>query len=160
MITLNQVYKLPRTILIFNFVRAYIIFFIGILPLLFLGSDLKILLALGGLLFILSTIIYVLLYLDYINFSLVIGEKGITVNSGILIKHSKVISFSSIQTVEYSLNPVSYILGVVLVKIWTGSAGQFNLNGQNNSNYPELSFYITPDEAKWLKEYVAQSKSV
>ena len=149
-------YKLPKEVLAFHLFRVSLIWLVGVLPTWFLSRDWKLTLTLALILFILGSIIFFISYLEYYYFSIEVGADSLTVKSGIIIKNIKTIAFRSIQSVDVSYDPIIQAFSLVLVKVWTSSPQQLNLQAGESSNRPEFTFYLSREEAEALKQEVAK----
>jgi len=101
---------------------------------------------------------YIFSYLDYINFNVVIGGQNITVNSGIIVKQSKTLNFSSVQTVDIVNNPWLAMFGLNLIRIWSSSPQQLNIQGGTSVNEPEAIFYLTRADAQEFRQLLTAKK--
>lgn len=149
-------YKLPKSVLVFYLVRIILVWLLGVLPIWFLSRDLGLTLSLALILTILGFIIFFVAYLDYYYFSLDLGIDSFTVKSGIIFKNIRTIAFKAIQSIDVSYDPVIQIFNLVVVKVWTSSPQQFNINSGDSSNRPEFTFYMSQEEAEALKQEVAK----
>jgi len=150
-----KTYKLPKTVLAFHLGRVIIVWLLGVAPTWWLSRDLKLTLYLALILFILGAIVLFIAYLEYYYFSLELGSDSLTVKSGVIVKSLKTIAFKSIQSVDVSYDPLIQIFGLVIVRVWSSSPQQFNLNSGDSHNRPDLAFYLTKAEAEILKQSVA-----
>ncbi|PJA10328.1 hypothetical protein COX68_00790 [Candidatus Falkowbacteria bacterium CG_4_10_14_0_2_um_filter_41_15] len=148
-------YKLPRAVLAFHLFQVIILWLVGVLPTWWLSRDLKLTLYLALILFILGAIIFFIAYLEYYYFSLEVGPDSFTVRSGVIVKNMKTIAFKSIQSIDVSYDPLIQVFGLVVVRVWSSSPQQFNLNSGDSRNHPEFSFYLTKAEAEALKQEAA-----
>jgi membrane protein YdbS with pleckstrin-like domain len=155
MAEIAKTYKLPRTVLAFHLFRVVMIWLVGILPTWWLSRDLKLTLYLALILFILGAIIFFVAYLEYYYFSLTVGVDSLTVKSGVIVKNIKTIAFKSIQSIDVSYDPLIQVFGLVVVRVWSSSPQQFNLNSGDSHNRPDFLFYLTKTEAEALKQEVA-----
>jgi len=148
-------YKLPRAVLAFHLFRVAILWLVGVLPTWWLSRDVKLTLYLALILFILGAVIFFIAYLGYYYFSLEVGADGLTVKSGVIVKNIKTIAFKSIQSIDISYDPLIQVFGLVVVRVWSSSPQQFNLNSGDSHNRPDLAFYLTRAEAEALKQEAA-----
>ncbi|MEI7620721.1 MAG: PH domain-containing protein [Candidatus Falkowbacteria bacterium] len=143
-------YKLPKSVLAFHLVRIISIWLLGVLPTWFLSRDINLTLFLALILTILGSIIFFVAYLDYYYFSMEVGVDSFTIKSGIIFKNIKTIAFKAIQSVDVSYDPVIQIFDLVVVKVWTSSPQQFNINSGDSSN----RLAGTPNPRHFLYEFI------
>lgn len=111
-----------------------------------------------GLLFVigLPKFLYFLLYYNSVSF--IVGEKEITINSGILSKHSRAIPFSTIQSVENS-RPILYrLFGISGFNIWTSSPEQVRFSEKGVSREPDGRLELSKSDGKWLKDFILSKR--
>jgi uncharacterized membrane protein YdbT with pleckstrin-like domain len=102
---------------------------------------------------------YIFLYIK--NFSFVFDQEKITVNSGILIKRSKTISFKNIQSVETITGIVEKFFNISRLEIFTASPQQiFSLEGQEKraKHLPDVTLYLLIEDAQFLKDFILEKK--
>jgi len=102
---------------------------------------------------------YIFLYIK--NFSFVFDQEKITVNSGILIKRSKTISFKNIQSVETITGIVEKFFNISRLEIFTASPQQiFSLEGQEKraKHLPDVTLYLLIEDAQFLKNFILEKK--
>jgi len=102
---------------------------------------------------------YIFLYIK--NFSFVFDQEKITVNSGILIKRSKTISFKNIQSVETITGIVEKFFNISRLEIFTASPKQiFSLEGQKKraKHLPDVTLYLLIEDAQFLKNFILEKK--
>lgn len=95
--------------------------------------------------------IYLLLYFHF--FSFVVEDKKITINSGIIIKRSKTISFDQIQSVDNVRGILAQVFGLTKTNIWTSSPQQINLQSGQSQNLPDVSIILLREDGDWLKNF-------
>jgi uncharacterized membrane protein YdbT with pleckstrin-like domain len=98
----------------------------------------------------LPLMVYIILYIKF--FSFIVSEEKITINYGIIIKHSNTILFRNIQSVEGFRNIPSMIFGTSNIKIWTASPEQIR-NSRNQK--PSGDFLLKKDDTDWLREFIS-----
>ncbi len=155
MITLNQKIKLPWSARLYGITWLFIILFIITLFIGGLVSDMPDTFNSLGRFMILVAI---WLLLDYACINFIVSEKTLTINSGILIKKSKSIPFSSIQNIIIKKGIIAMIFGVSRINIWTASPGQIRINNGNSENRPSGSLLIMNEDAEWLKNFILKNK--
>ena len=91
-------------------------------------------------------VIYALLFLHL--FSFVVQEDKITLNYGIIIKHSDTISFRNMQNVKNFRGIIDQLFGLSKVSIWTASPEQ------NHERKPDGRLILLRLDADWLKDFI------
>ncbi len=109
---------------------------------------------------VLAFIIAVLAHpiLNFLLFSYVVGERSVTINSGILYRQYETIDFNRIQTLDLERGPILWLFGLTEVRLWTASADQFNDNEAHVHARPDTTLLLPRDAAQQLKEIIANSK--
>lgn len=102
--------------------------------------------------------IWIYLVISYRFISYAVGERSITINSGILFKRSRTISFSNIQNSDSSRGPLSSIFGLSRLKIWTASPSQIRIREGNSKNIPEGQIWLETQTADSIKNFVLSKK--
>jgi len=97
-------------------------------------------------------IIYGLLAYEFIDF--VIEKNRVTVNYGIIIKHSTTISFDNIQSVKNKRGILEQILGISNLKAWTASPEKINVEDRRKE---DIDLYLLKKDADWLKEFIHEN---
>ncbi len=82
---------------------------------------------------ILLTLAWLYLYLWWKIFTYTISENHIELTSGILIRHSKVVNFNDLQSVNVVFGPILAIFGLRKIQGFTSSPQQLVVTGDNNS---------------------------
>lgn len=155
MINLNEVNKMPGKVKSYYLVKILVLFlffsslfclinkdlFIGVFVLLFIFIGLP---------------IYVSLLIEYANYKFIVEEGKITINSGLLNKHSKTIPFDRIQNVENVRGIIAQLFGLATIKIWTSSASQIQIRKGESENKPESAFILATADAEWLKNFISK----
>ncbi len=153
---ISKTYKLPKAVLAFHLFRITIVWLLGVVPVWLLSHDWKATLSLAVILLIMGVVVFFVAYLEYYYFSIEVGVDSFTIKSGIIVKNIKTIAFKSIQSVDVSYDPIIRAFDLVLVKVWSSSPQQFNINNGESNNRPEFSFYMSKEEAEALKQEVAR----
>ena len=115
---LNMQKKLPSSVLVYLLVQVLfwglvstaIAAFVGLGS---SGEDLTLVWVV--VFFVAISILYELLW--YSTFSYLVGDQGVTINSGILFKDSKLINFGRIQNAETRRGPLQMIFGLTTLKL-------------------------------------------
>lgn len=104
--------------------------------------------------FFINIPIFVILFLSYMNFSFVIKDSDITVNSGILVKRSKLIPFNRIQNIELKSGLLMRFLGLTRVNIWTSSPAQIKIHNKQSEHTPDSAITLYNEDAVWLQNFI------
>jgi len=103
--------------------------------------------------------LYAWAYYGYF-FHYCVGDKGITINSGILFRESKTIGLEGIQNVTNTRGPVQMLFGVATTHLWTASPGQIDFPEKKSKTKADGEIYLPWSDADWLKEhYLARRKT-
>ena len=155
MINLNVVNQMPQSVKLYYLVRILLLLLLPTLFLILIPSARNYWLSIFfTLIMIIGLPVYIVLLIDYVFFKFIIEENKMTVNSGLLIKHSKSIPFDRIQNIESIRGVLSQLFGLSTVKIWTASASQINIAKGSTENKPESSFILKTEDAEWLKNFI------
>lgn len=162
MINLNIPNKLPPRIKWYWLTKIIILIvffsFIFSLPFLFFTKNaftnlLRILLIFTGL----PLFLYLLLY--YNSFTFIVEDTRITLNSGVIIKHSKSIPFNIIQNVENVRGILHRVFGISKVNIWTSSPEQIKAYKGSTTHKPDGSLDLIIKDGDWLKNFILDKRS-
>jgi len=96
--------------------------------------------------------------LKYECISYIFDEKSLTINSGVFIKRSKYIPFSSIQNITINKGLILMIYGVSQVNIWTSSLSQVQIINGNSENRPSGLLFLDDEDTEWLKNLIHKNK--
>jgi hypothetical protein len=102
---------------------------------------------------------YLLLLLYYNSLTFVVEDTKITINSGVIIKHSKSIPFNIIQNVENVRGILHRIFGISRVKIWTASPEQIQAYKGSTTHKPDGILDLTVEDGNWLKNFILEKHS-
>lgn len=100
---------------------------------------------------------YLLLYYNSLTF--VVENTKITINSGVIIKHSKSIPFNIIQNVENVRGILHRIFGISRVKIWTASPEQIQAYKGSTIHKPDGILDLSIEDGDWLKNFILEKHS-
>jgi len=154
MINLNISNKLPASIKWYWLAKIFLLIFIISLPIFIFWKLIFLIL----LIFIgLPIFLYLLLY--YNSFSFIINDNKITINSGVIIKNSKSIPFSTIQNVENVRRILHRVYGLSKVNIWTSSPEQIRAYKGSTTHKPDGSLDLTSEDGDWLKNFILGKRS-
>lgn len=154
MINLNTPTKLPSSFKWYGLVKMFVIFGLMASPFLFIGG-VKVW---SGIFVTLSMFLgipiglYFLISASMVYF--IISEKQITVNSGILIKRSKSISFDKVQNVASESGVLARMFGLVKISIWTASPSQIEIKGGQTENRPDQVLYLENKDGEYVKNLI------
>ena len=160
MINLNTSLKMPNKVLLYYLLRIIVLTFC-----------LFIILSLPGIQVIRSAIVwlmilfinipvFIILFLQYINFSFIIKDNDITVKSGILVKRSKLISFDRVQNVELRSGLLMRFLGLTRVNIWTSSPAQIKIRNKQSEHTPDSFIVLYAEDAIWLQNFILNNNPI
>jgi len=99
--------------------------------------------------------VFIYLLLDYMNFSFIVKDNDIIVNSGILIKRSKLIPFDKIQNIDLKSGPLMRLFGLTRVNIWTSSPAQIRIRNKQSEHTPESFITLYTEDATWLQNFMS-----
>jgi len=157
MININVANQMPQRVKLYYLARILIIFLVPCLFLLPYGKNYW-LSALVFLIIIIGLPIYIVLLVDYAFFKFIVDENKITVNSGMIIKHSKTIPFDRIQNIESVRGLLSQLFGLAKIKIWTASPSQIEIKKGVSENKPEGVFILKTLDTEWFKNFVSDKR--
>jgi len=103
--------------------------------------------------------IFICLLLFYNSFSFTVEDNKITINSGVIIKHSKSIPFNIIQNVENVRGILHRIFGLSRVDIWTSSPEQIRAYKGSTTHKPDGSLDLVTKDGDWLKNFILGKRS-
>lgn len=154
MITINEQTKLPWSARFYGLARLLILLLVITFIFSLGGHGAEAFKTFGSFMF------YVALWLllSYACVNYIVGEKTLTINSGILIKKSKSIPFTSVQNINNDRGPVAMIFGVSKINIWTASPSQIDIKNGTSKNKPSGLLILRRDDAEWLKNYILGNK--
>jgi membrane protein YdbS with pleckstrin-like domain len=165
MIVANQFLKLPPKVrtywLIKLFLKLLIIYF---LTSVFFGifRDVQILVSVFWFFIIIGIpfAIYEIIFYNSIRFS--VADDKVTINSGIITKHSTTIPFQNIQNVDTVSGLMQRIFAISTLNIWTASPGQLGIVAQkgkeDTSHGPDGRLWLDTQDAQWLKDFIATKR--
>jgi uncharacterized membrane protein YdbT with pleckstrin-like domain len=160
MIEIGKKNFLPVNFRNFLFSLFFALWFFALFIFLMIKFYLGVIFALFFLFFVgIPLLFYIFLYIK--NFSFVFDQEKITVNSGILIKRSKTISFKNIQSVETITGIVEKFFNISRLEIFTASPKQiFSLEGQGKKakHLPDITLYLLIEDAQFLKDFILEKK--
>ncbi len=169
MIALNTVHRLPAATFWYSAFPSIIVAFIAVI----LGAIVRDSVAHACILnscpyyvpalmpaFVLLFIIGVLAHpiLEYILFTYSFTESSVTINSGILFRQYETIAFNRIQTLDLERGPLLWLFGLTEVRLWTGSADQFNGDEPDLHAKPDTKLILERDTAQAVKEFMTSTK--
>jgi len=125
-----------------------------------MGGKIELFIILSILIFvfiILPAIIWI--YFDYKSRSFIVESNRITINSGILIKRSKLIPFDKIQNIENFKGLLLRICGISKLYIWTASPQQIQISRKKTSYRSDGILVLDVDDSEWLKNFILNKPS-
>jgi membrane protein YdbS with pleckstrin-like domain len=103
---------------------------------------------------------YPVLY--YVLFSYEVSNSSLTVKSGIIFRQYETIPFDRMQVVDNERGPLLMIFGLTMIRMWTSSPDQFNIDIENSTASshaePDATLIIGKDDAEALKSYMTRPK--
>lgn len=164
MIKINNLTKLPKEVklywlfkIILLMVFPFLFSLVSLLVILKLKFLFLLVIFLGFFLFIVLPIVFLLL-LYYKFFSFLLEEDKITINYGLVVKHSKSIPFQTIQKVENVRGILDSFFGLSKVNIWTASPEQINVYEGTSGHKPEASLFLLIKDGEWLKNFILRKR--
>jgi uncharacterized membrane protein YdbT with pleckstrin-like domain len=104
--------------------------------------------------------IFLSVYLSECKFlSFIVHDTNITIDSGVLTKQSKSISFDKIQNIENTSGILSRIFNLSEIKIWTSSPEQIHISKDGTTHRPTGMLLLDSIDAKWLKNFILSKQS-
>ena len=97
-------------------------------------------------------------YISYRSVSFSIDKNSISINSGILFKHSISILFNSIQNIDCTKGPLSGLFGLSTLKIWTAASSQIVIKQGKSNNIPDGILTLKSEDILWLKDFILDRK--
>jgi membrane protein YdbS with pleckstrin-like domain len=92
--------------------------------------------------------------LTFNSISFLLDENSISINSGILFKHSFSIAYNNVQNVDCTSGPLSGLFNLSTIKIWTAASSQIIIGRGNSNNEPDGLLTLKSEEAVWLKNFI------
>lgn len=91
----------------------------------------------------------------YWLFKFNVGERGINIHSGVIIRSSETIDYNQVQSVDNVRGPILMLFGLAAVNIWTSSPAQISFNSKGGgSTKPDGKIYLFRQDAEDLKVYI------
>jgi len=132
MFELKFVYKLPNSTYLYFLLRMMLfLLFFSIIIGIFAKS------IFGVFIFLLIFVaipLGAILYIKYKNISFSIDENTISINSGVIFKHSTSIAFNNIQNIDCAKGPLTGLFELSVLKIWTAASSQIVINQGKSKN--------------------------
>ncbi len=98
--------------------------------------------------------IYSLIHLNSISF--VVEDDKITINYGIIVKHSNTIPYRNIQNILNRRSVSGQLFRVTTINIWTAAPNQID---SHNERKPDGKLYLPTLDANWLKDFILNNNS-
>lgn len=160
MIQLNTDTKLPKAVYWYP-VSMIVIILLGIsVPLGLLMKSSSSIVGMFIIFAILFSPLLLITFLTFNNISFNFNENNITIKSGILIKHSSSIPYTSIQNIDCMSGSLMSLLHISKVKIWTASSGQMVMRNGRSQNEPNGLLILLREDAEWLKSFILNKQSI
>lgn len=162
MIELNKSSKLPPAVRTYWLTKLLLILTLLSIPfwILSTGAGFSMLLIF---LIIIGIPIFIIVMFEFDNWTYVLDENKIIINSGVIIKRSKAIPFDSVQNIDTVSGILRGMFGLATVRIWTASPGQINIKPSNQSSAgdahkPDGLLILDKINAEWLRDFIADKK--
>src|SRR3989344_1472817 len=154
MIAYAQTQKMPRTVLVYSIIGLILKLCILTLPFMILGEG-EFMSVFKFIFLLLGVCAVLYCWVDYENTSFVLEDGKITINRGIFTKRSKTLPFDKVQNVNVFSGPITTLMGISGIKIWTASPGQrvVSNNGITGSLADGFLYLFTQD-AHWLRDEI------
>jgi membrane protein YdbS with pleckstrin-like domain len=75
-----------------------------------------------------------------------------------LFRQYETIAFSRIQTLDLERGPLLWLFGLTEMRLWTGSADQFNSGEHDIHAKPDTTLVLARDTAQELKDFISGAK--
>jgi membrane protein YdbS with pleckstrin-like domain len=92
--------------------------------------------------------------------SFITDNDQVTINSGVIFRHSNSIPFSRIQNIVCSTGPLLSLLHLRLFKIWTASPAQAVIKMGRSENSPSGTLILVENDAEWLKNFILEKQKL
>jgi membrane protein YdbS with pleckstrin-like domain len=103
--------------------------------------------------------VWIIVVLAFKNISFKVDENSLTINSGILSKHSDSIVFSQINNVDCIGGPLMSQFRLAQIEVWTSSPAQIEINDGRSKSFPSGSLILAKDDAEWLKKLIISKQT-
>jgi membrane protein YdbS with pleckstrin-like domain len=103
--------------------------------------------------------VFIFLFI-FIGISFSIDENTISINSGVIFKHSTSIAFNNIQNIDCAKGPLTGLFELSVLKIWTAASSQIIINQGKSKNNPDGLLILKSEAATWLKDFILNKHSV
>jgi len=151
---LNTTLKMPNKVKLYYLIKLILLTLFAIFLFSLPGSRTFRLVMTWFIVFCIDAPVFIYLLLDYRNFSFIVEDNNIIVNSGILVKRSKLIPFDKIQNIDLNSGLLMRLLGLTRVNIWTSSPAQIKIRNQQSEHTPDSVIILYAEDATWLQTFV------
>jgi len=152
MITINQEEKIPAGRHIFYLILRSLLLLI--IPYLFFSMfKFQGIITFIFIFIVLPVTIYSYLYDNSIIF--IVGDDKITIKEGIFFKKTKIIPYSSVQSVDIKSGMLKSWMQLRVVNIWTGSQEQVGVKEIS----PDGALMLSAEDAEWLASHIVSNKN-
>ena len=101
--------------------------------------------------YLFAVVLIVNSFLRFRWFSFTLSERAINIDSGVLVRSSRVVRLDKIQDVETRQGPLLSLWALKSVAIWTASLDQV----RGNTRRPDGLIVLEADSADWLANYLS-----
>jgi len=152
---LNATLKMPNKVKLYYLIKLILLTLFAIFLFSLPGSQTFRIVMTWLMVFFIDVPVFVYLLLDYRNFSFIVKDNDIIVNSGILIKRSKLIPFDKIQNIDLKSGLLMRPLGLTRVNIWTSSPAQIKIRNRQSEHTPDSVIILYAEDAIWLQNFIS-----
>jgi membrane protein YdbS with pleckstrin-like domain len=93
------------------------------------------------------------------NTSFSVIETAITINTGIITKHSNSIPLTQVQNMVSKSGPIDSMFGLSRLHIWTASPSQVSVQRGTSTTSPAGNLVLKKEDAEWLKKYITENRA-
>ena len=152
---LNTALKMPNRVKFYYLIKLILLTLFAIFLFSLPGSRIFRLVMTWLIVFFIDIPVFIYLLLDYRNFSFIVKDNDIIVNSGILTKRSKLIPFDKIQNIDLKSGLLMRLLGLTRVNIWTSSPAQIKIRNRQSEHTPDSFITLDAEDATWLQNFIS-----
>ena len=152
---LNISLKMPNRVKFYYLIKLILLTLFAIFLFSLPGSRIFRLIMTWLIVFFIDVPVFIYLLLDYRNFSFIVKDNDIIVNSGILTKRSKLIPFDKIQNIDLKSGLLIRLFGLTRVNIWTSSPAQIKIRNKQSEHTPDSFITLDAEDAIWLQNFIS-----
>jgi len=91
--------------------------------------------------------------------SFTVTDGVLTINSGIIVKHSNTISFAQIQNITNTKGPITGWFGLSKLSVWTASPAQVRVQKGTTEHRPTGMLWLKTANAEWMKNFILDNRA-